>query len=79
MQDIAVLNDVLLAFQPKRPHFFGFGHPTGRDQVIVANDLGANKTLGQIGVNCIGRFDSWRAFAYRPRANFVLADCKKAL
>src|SRR5260370_4962805 len=55
MHDVAVGDDILLAFQPQLAGVAGAGLATERDVISVGNGFGANKTLFEIGVNNAGR------------------------
>src|SRR5260370_40392650 len=54
MHDVAVGEDVLLAFQPQLAGIAGAGLAAERDVIGIGNRLGANKTLFEIGMNDAG-------------------------
>src|SRR5260370_18582566 len=54
MHDVAVGDDVLLAFQPQLAGIAGAGLAAERDVLGIGNRLGANKTLFEIGMNDAG-------------------------
>src|SRR5690242_20272712 len=51
MEDVALLDPVLLAFQPQPPRFPGAGFPAVADEVVVADGLGADEALLEVGVD----------------------------
>src|SRR5260370_42651580 len=54
MHDVAVGDDVLLAFQPQLAGIAGAGLAAERDVIGIGNRPGANKTLFEIGMNAAG-------------------------
>src|SRR4051812_3796231 len=55
MHHVAVGDHVLFAFEPHLAGVAGAGLATGRDVVVVADGLGADEALLEIGVDHAGR------------------------
>src|SRR5512139_2027856 len=54
VQDIAVLNDVILAFHPDQPFVPGRGHGPGGDEIRERNHFSADEALFHVRVNFPG-------------------------
>src|SRR6516165_4121158 len=54
MHDVAVGNDIILAFEAKLAGIAGAGFAVERDVVGIGDGLGANKALLEIGVDHAG-------------------------
>src|SRR2546427_103366 len=72
--DVAFLDDVLLAFETDLGSLFGSGDAAGGEEVVPANDFRANEALFDVAVNGAGGFDGGRAFVDGPGADFGLAS-----
>ena len=51
MHHVAILHDVVFAFQAQRAFAAGVGFGTSFQQLVPANSFGANEMLFQIGMN----------------------------
>ena len=74
MHDVAVLDDVLLAFEP---HLAGVLRPVlaaERHVVVIGDGLGADKSLLEIRVDDAGRRRTLGAARDRPSARLFRAD-----
>src|SRR5262245_63811295 len=74
VDDVAVLNDVLLAFEPHFAVIAADGHRAARDQCVVADDFRTDEATGNVAVNLTGGHLRRRVAGDRPGAAFVLAD-----
>ena len=79
VNDVAVLNDVVLAFEEELAgflelHFGVMAGVAGGDEVGVLHDFGANEASGKIGVNGVRSIHGGFAVTDRPRADFVFAN-----
>src|SRR2546422_8907664 len=72
--DIAVLDDVLLAFEAHLAMVTAGSHRTAGNQRVVGNDFGADEPPGDVAVNLAGRQLCGRLARDRPGAALVLAD-----
>ena len=54
LHDVAVLHDVVLALDPGLAGRAGLGDRAGLDQVVVADDLGLDEALLEVGVDDAG-------------------------
>ena len=79
MNDVAILDDIFLALQPEFTFGLAFGHRAERDQVIVSDNFGADKSALDIGVDFTGGLMRGSVTAGCPGADFILADGKKGL
>src|SRR5687767_3537672 len=77
VDDIAVLDDVVLAFQPDFAVLAAYRHRAARGQRIVADDFGADEPALNVAVDLPGGELGRRAARDRPGAAFVLADGEK--
>ena len=75
---VAVLCDVLLAFEAQCALGTSRSFGAGFEQRIPANRFGANEVMFQVRVNRAGGLRSFRANRDRPGAAFVFASRKKA-
>ena len=73
MHHIAVLHDVLLAFQAPFAHVFGALFTLVLDEVGIGNHFGADKAFLEIGMDHGGCFRCSSADLDRPRAYFLYA------
>ena len=78
MQDIAVLNDVLFAFEAKFPVFARALLAAVTHKIFVSHDLRAYKPFFKIGVNLPCRLRRGGTARHGPRAVFSFADGKKS-
>ena len=79
MHNITILNDVILAFDT---HFTGFadgGFGTILNIVVVLDDLGADETLFEVGVDDTGALWSLPAFMISPGLHFHLSGGDEGL
>ena len=74
VDDVAVLDDVLLAFEPDFAVIAAGGHRAARDQRVVADDFGADEAARDVAVNLAGGELRRRAARDRPGPALVLAD-----
>src|SRR5215216_2446224 len=51
IDDIAVLNDIFLAFEPHLAVFAADGHRAASDERVIGDDLGANESTLNVAVN----------------------------
>src|SRR5690606_36882458 len=51
VHDVTVLDDVVLAFQTPLARFLGTGFAVVLDEVVVADDLGADEALLEVGMD----------------------------
>ena len=73
VDDVAVLDDVFLAFEPLEVPGLGFLEGAGGGHVVVGGDLGADEALGQVGVDLAGGLDGAGAPLEVPAADLGLA------
>src|SRR4026207_891170 len=73
VDDVAVLDDVLFAFQAHLAVVAPRGHRSAGDQMIVADDLRANESAGDVAVDLSGRDLRRRMAGNGPGAALVLA------
>ena len=57
VDDVAVLDDVVLAFEPLEVLGLHFLHRAGAVQVVEGGDLGADEAPGEVGVDLAGGLD----------------------
>src|SRR6185295_11038240 len=74
VDDVAVLDDVLLALEPHLAVLLARGHRAARHQVIVADDLGTDEAALDVAVDLAGGELRRRIARDRPGAALVLAD-----
>ena len=74
MHDVAVADDVLLAFEPHLAGVLGAGFAAERDVVVVGDRLGADEAFLEIRVDDAGRLRALGAALDRPGARFLRAD-----
>ena len=74
MHDVAVGDDVLLAFQPQLAGVARAGFAVQRDVVVIGDGLGADETLFEVGVDHAGRRRRLGAAMDGPGARFLRAD-----
>ena len=73
VDDIAVLDDVFLAFEPLKVLGLGFLERAGLVEIVEGRDLGPDEALGDVGVDLAGRFDGVRAALEIPAADLGLS------
>ena len=73
MHHIAILDDVLLAFDAHLAGLFTLRFAAESDEIIERNHFRSNESFLKIGVNGTGRLRRGRAFVHRPSANFFHA------
>src|SRR3954469_11868634 len=74
VDDVPVLNDVVLAFETHFAVVAARGHRPARDEMVVADDLGADEAALDVTVNLAGG-ELRRGVAWdRPGAALVFAD-----
>src|SRR5215467_9371531 len=78
MNDVAVLDDVVLTFEPEFSRLFALGFAAIDDKVVVGHDFRSNKPAFDIAVNFPGGFFCHSSLANRPGAHFVLTGSEKA-
>src|SRR5256714_678592 len=77
VQDVAVLDLVGLAFEPLEAAFRGLRVRAGLDQVVPADDLRADETARDVGVNRGRGVEGALSPAQRPRTRVLLACGEK--
>ena len=71
MQDVAILHDIVLAFEPNLPPSRAPASPLQRDIIVIGDRLGTDEALLEIRVDDAGRLRRARAAGDRPgRASF---------
>ncbi len=73
MHHVAILHDVVLAFEAQRAFGAGVGFGAGFEQLVPADGFSADEMLLQIGVDGAGGFDGAGADRNGPGAAFVFA------
>ena len=71
LHDVAVLHDVVLAFDARLAGGLGVGHRTCGDQVVEADDLGLDEAALEVGVDDAGSLGGGGALADGPGARFL--------
>src|ERR1700689_5509071 len=71
MHHVALAHDVLLALEPQSPRLFGAVFALVCDEIVVADDLGANEPVLEVGMDDARRLRRGRADAHRPCAYFL--------
>src|SRR5690242_19683233 len=77
VDDIAVSDDVVLAFEAELPRLAAFRLAAITDEVFVGNDFGADKPALDVAVNLSRGFPRRRPLADRPRLDLVFAGGEK--
>src|ERR1035437_925419 len=77
-QDVAVFDDVLLAFQTELAFVAGAGIAAEIDQRLPVHHFGANELLFEIGVNRAGGFDRRAVHGNGPGAALVFSGGEEA-
>src|SRR5262249_20032650 len=75
--DVALLDDVVLAFETYLSFFARGTEAAGGQQVVPADDFGADEAFFNVAVNGPGSFDGVRAFMDGPGPDFGFAGCEK--
>src|SRR5262245_35905674 len=74
VNDIAVLDDVLLAFQPQLSFVASLAFAAGSDEVVVVNDFGPDESALEVAVDAAGSARRPVAATNGPSLHLVLAD-----
>src|SRR5690606_39826407 len=74
MHNVAVFDDVLLAFQTPFAGFLGAGFAPVLDKVVVGDDFGADESFFKVGVNHASGLRSGGADLDGPGADFLHAS-----
>jgi hypothetical protein len=74
VDDVSVLHDVFLAFQPDLAVIAAGGHRPARHQRVVAHYLGADDAAGDVAVDLAGSELRLNPARDRPGAAFVFAN-----
>src|ERR1700683_3472834 len=69
MHDVAFAHQVFLAFEPQPPGIPRTGLAAKVDVILERNDLGANESALEVGVNNAGGLRRGAAGAHRPGAH----------
>ena len=69
IDDVAFLHDVVLAFESQQSLFAGGCVSTCTDQIVVADDLGADEPARDVGMNCAGGTRPRLGCCHRIRAS----------
>src|SRR5438105_468230 len=77
--DVAVAHDVVLALDADLADCAGRGQRTGRDQVVVGDDLGLDEAALEVGVDDPRRLRGGRAGPDRPGPGFLGARGQEGL
>src|SRR6185312_8736266 len=78
VDDVAVLDDVLLAFGAEEAALLGFGFAACSHKVVEADDFGADEATAQVAVDFAGGFGRGRAGRDGPGAAFIGAGGEEA-
>ena len=70
---VAILHDVVFAFEAQRAFGAGVGFGAGFEQLVPADGFSADEMLFQIGVDGTGGFHGAGVDGNRPGAAFVFA------
>src|SRR3954468_6266479 len=73
LEDVAVLDLVVLAFDAELADFLGLVPRTEVEQLVPADDLGADEAALQVGVDHAGALGRLRTGAERPRPRLLVA------
>src|SRR2546422_11070919 len=74
VDNVAVADDVVFAFEPDLTVIAARGHRAARDQTVVADHFRANEPPRDVAVNLAGGGLCRRVARNRPRAALVFAD-----
>src|SRR4051812_35423957 len=74
MEDVAVLDDILLAFEPHLAGVLGTLLTLAGDEIRIGDGFGADEALLEIGVDDAGRFRRAAAGAQGPGMRLLGAD-----
>ncbi len=74
VDDVAVLDDVRLALEPLQPAAGRLGVRSALEQVVPADDLGADEAARDVRVDRLRRVERGLAVLQRPRARLGVAD-----
>src|SRR4029077_10837083 len=74
VRDVAVLHDVLLAFEAEEAGVAAGGEGLQADEVVAGDDLGADEAALDVGMDGAGGVSGTAAATDRPGAHLVLAD-----
>src|SRR5579863_6681139 len=74
MQDVAVLDDVLRAFEAEFARFLGALLAAAGDEVLVGDRFGADEALLKVGVDDAGGLGRLGAAPHRPGARLLGTD-----
>src|SRR4051812_9629762 len=74
--DVAVLNDVFLAFKAKNALLLGFGKGPGTYEILVRYKFRPDEAAFHIGMNRAGPFLPIQSLSQRPGSHFFRA-CRK--
>ena len=74
MQDVAVGDRVLRAFDPQLAGILGALLTAAGDVVVIGDHFGADEALFEIGMNGAGGLRRFGTFAYRPGVRLLGAD-----
>jgi hypothetical protein len=72
--DVAFLDDVFLAFEADLGFFAGGGEAACGEEIVPADDFGANETFFDVAVDGAGGFDGVGIFVNGPGAHFGFAS-----
>src|SRR5438093_4732120 len=76
MDDVAVLDDIIFAFQAELARFFALRLAAVCDELVVRDHFGANKSTLDVAVDFACGFLCGCAMSDRPSADFIFA-CRK--
>ena len=70
-QDVAVLDDIFLAFRAHLARVLGAGLAAERDEIVVGDGFGADEPALEVGVDLARGLGRLGAFVDRPGARFL--------
>src|SRR5947208_8789000 len=78
VDDVAVLDDVVLALEPQLPRLAALGLAPEAHELVVGDHLGADEAALDVAVDLARRLEGRRAAADRPGPALVLAGGEEA-
>src|SRR5207244_3403817 len=78
VQDVAILDDIVLALQTEEAFRARIRHGAGGHQIVVRDHLGPDEAAFQIGMNLAGRLRRLGPPTYRPGAYLIFTSRQEA-